>query len=114
MMIFDTTKRDTWNVNRTGRLPPVATPVIDVVPPSPMPCVSDRLCGAQEIDNARSGSNANSQKLPDVRLNASYQASGVGARRFCAPGRSERLSARGLVTDFGSVLNQLFARNYPT
>src|SRR5262249_44815285 len=53
--------------------------------------------------------------LPDVRVNASYQASGLGGTQVLRTGGFPgTIVGPGAVTDFGSVLNQLFGRDYPT
>jgi outer membrane protein TolC len=119
MLIFDTTQRDTWNVKiEPIDSPPVATPIIDVdaAVTNALSLRTDLLRARKEIDNAQIGLKyANSQKLPDVRLNASYQASGLGGTQVLrAGGFPGTIVGPGVVTDFGSVLNQLFARNYPT
>src|SRR5262249_21331228 len=56
-------------------------------------------------------------KLPDVRLNGSYQASGLGGTqvlRNLSNGFPGTIVGPGQITDFGSVLGQLFGRDYPT
>ena len=54
-------------------------------------------------------------QLPDIRLNAIYQASGLGGTEVLRSGGFPgTIVGPGVVTGFGSVLNQLFARNYPT
>jgi outer membrane protein TolC len=119
MQIFDTTQRDTWNVKiEPIDSPPVATPIIDVdaAVTNALRIRTDLLRARKEIDNAQlTLKYANSQKLPDVRLNASYQASGLGGTQVLRTGGFPgTIVGPGAVTDFGSVLNQLFARNYPT
>src|SRR5262249_59516553 len=58
---------------------------------------------------------AGNQKLPDVRANASYQASGLGGTEVLRTGGFPgTIVGPGAVTPFGSVLDQLFRSNYPT
>src|SRR5206468_4072060 len=58
---------------------------------------------------------AGNQRLPDVRFNASYQASGLGGTQVLRTGGFPgTIVGPGVITDFGSVLNQLFAHDYPT
>ena len=58
---------------------------------------------------------ASNQKLPDVRLNASYQASGLGGTQVLRTGGFPgTIVGPGNVTGFGSVLDQLFRSDYPT
>ena len=119
MLIFDTTQRDTWKVRiEPVDSPPIATPTIDV-DEAVTRALSERADLARarkEIDNAQIGVKyAGNQKLPDVRVNASYQASGLGGTQVLrAGGFPGTIVGPGAVTDFGGVLNQLFARDYPT
>ena len=119
MLIFDTTQRDNWNVRIDPiDAPPIATPSIDV-DAAVTRALSERadLVRAQkEIENAQIGLKyAGNQKLPDVRLNASYQASGLGGTQVLRTGGFPgTIVGAGAVTDFGRVLNQLFARDFPT
>ena len=58
---------------------------------------------------------AGNQRLPDVRVNAAYQANGLGGTQVLRSGGFPgTIVGSGDVTDFGSVLNQLFGRDYPT
>jgi outer membrane protein len=119
MLIFDTTQRDNWNVRIDPiDAPPIATPSIDV-DAAVTRALSERadLVRAQkEIENAQIGLKyAGNQKLPDVRLNAGYQASGLGGTQVLRTGGFPgTIVGAGAVTDFGRVLNQLFARDFPT
>jgi outer membrane protein TolC len=55
------------------------------------------------------------QRLPDVRVNASYQANGLGGTQVLRAGTFPgTIIGSGDVTPFGSVLGQLFGRDYPT
>jgi outer membrane protein len=69
-----------------------------------------------EIDNAKAGVRfARNQRLPDVRLNAAYQASGIGGTEVLrAGGFPGTILGPGQATDFGSVVNQLLRTDYPT
>src|SRR5206468_8422135 len=77
LLILDTTRRENWNVRiEAVDTPPVATPALDVDA-----AITRAL--AERADLARSRKDientdinvkfADNQKLPDVRLNASYQ-----------------------------------------
>ncbi|PYR50027.1 MAG: hypothetical protein DMF89_10600 [Acidobacteria bacterium] len=70
----------------------------------------------QEIDNAQIAEKlAGNQRLPDIRLNATYQASGLGGTQVLRSGGFPGIIAGpGVVTPFGTVLNQLLSSNYPT
>src|SRR5919198_2283803 len=121
LLIFDSSQRENWNVRiEPIDSPPIATPAVDV-DAAVTRALSDRadlLRGQKEIDNAKINvSFTDNQKLPDVRLNASYQASGLGGTqvlRNLANGFPGTIVGPGQITDFGSVLGQLFGRDYPT
>src|SRR5919197_1376410 len=79
MLILDTTRRDNWNVAIEAiDSPPIATPTLDV-DQAITHALADRADlqrARKDIDNAKIGVvYTDNQKLPDVRLNASYQAS---------------------------------------
>jgi outer membrane protein TolC len=69
-----------------------------------------------EIESARVAVKyTENQRLPDVRLNASYAASGLGGTQILRTGGFPgTVVGPGAVTDFGSVLGQLFGHDYPT
>jgi len=119
LLIFDTTQRDTWNVKiEPVDSPPIAMPAVDV-DAAVARGLSDRADLARarkDIDNAGIGLKYSaSQKLPDVRFNASYQASGLGGRQVLrAGGFPGTIVGPGAITSFGTVLNQLFAGDFPT
>jgi outer membrane protein TolC len=98
--------------------PPVSTPAIDVdaAVTRALSSRADLVRAHKDIDNADIGVKyANNQKLPDVRVNATYQASGLGGTQVLRSGGFPgTITGPGAVTDFGSVLNQLFAHDFPT
>src|SRR5204863_6522541 len=58
---------------------------------------------------------AGNQRLPDIRANASYQASGLGGTEVLRTGGFPgTIVGPGSITTFGSVLDQLFRSDYPT
>jgi outer membrane protein TolC len=119
MLIFDAARRDVWNVQiEPTDAPPVGTSTIDVES-----AVSNALRDRADLERARKDvENANTslklagnQKLPDVRLNASYQASGLGGTQVLRTGGFPgTVAGPGEITSFGSILNQLFRSDYPT
>ena len=119
LLIYDTTQRDTWNVKiEPVDSPPVGMPAVDV-DAAVTRALNDRadlLRARKEINNSDvSLKYANAQKLPDVRVNASYQANGLGGTQVIRTGGFPgTIVGPGDEIGFGSVLNQLFARNYPT
>jgi HAE1 family hydrophobic/amphiphilic exporter-1 len=119
LLIFDATDRNTWNV----KLEPIDSPPVAMVPIDVEAAVTNALRdrtdltrARKDIENAQLNQKlANNQKLPDIRLNASYQASGLGGTEVLrAGGFPGTIVGPGNITTFGSVLNQLFASNYPT
>jgi outer membrane protein len=119
LLILDPTKRETW----TTRLeaidsPPVATPAIDVEGAVDRALTerADLQRARKDIENAQTNVvYAANQKLPDIRLNASYQASGLGGTQVLRSGGFPgTIVGPGAVTDFGAVLSQLFAHDFPT
>ena len=119
LLILDTTKRENWNV----ALDPVDSPPLSVGAVDVDAAVTRALAeradlarSRKEIDNAQTSLRfAGNQRLPDVRLNASYQASGLGGTQVLRTGGFPgTIAGPGAVTDFGAVVNQLFAHDYPT
>jgi outer membrane protein TolC len=121
VLIFDPTDRDSWNVAIDPiDSPPVATitPDLDSAVTRALAERSDLARAKKEIDNAQVAVKyADNQKLPDVRFNLNYLASGLGGTqviRDTSAGFPGLVLGPGAVTGFGTVLNQLFASNYPT
>jgi outer membrane protein TolC len=119
VLIFDPTERENWNVHiDTIDSPPVATATLDVdaAVTKALETRADLQRARKDIANADiQVKYAGNQKLPDVRLNASYQASGLGGTQILRTGGFPgTIVGPGAVTDFGSVIGQLFAHNYPT
>jgi HAE1 family hydrophobic/amphiphilic exporter-1 len=119
ILILDPTVRETW-LTRIEAVdsPPVATPVLDV-DAAVTRALGDRADlqrSRKEIENAQTNvAFLANQKLPDVRVNANYQASGLGGTQVLrAGGFPGTIVGPGAITDFGSVLGQLFGHDYPT
>lgn len=119
LLIFDTTDHDVWNVT----LEPVDSPPVAMVALDVDSAVSNALRDRPDLERARlnvSSADAmaklsSNQRLPDVRVNASYQASGLGGTEILRSGGFPgTITGAGSVTTFGSVLNQLFRSDYPT
>jgi outer membrane protein len=119
LLIFDATRRDVWSVPLdTADAPPVNVAALDVES-----AVTRALAERTDLRQLRDGVGtanlaqrlAGNQKLPDVRANASYQASGLGGTEVLRSGGFPgTIVGPGAVTPFGSVLDQLFRSNYPT
>jgi outer membrane protein TolC len=119
VLIFDGSVRENWNVKiEAVDSPPVATPAIDIdgAVTAALADRSDIVRGRKDIANSDLNVKlADNQRLPDVRLNASYQASGLGGTQILRTGGFPgTVVGPGAVTNFGSVLGQLFGHDYPT
>jgi outer membrane protein len=119
VLIFDPTDRSIWNMP----IEPIDSPPVGRVTVDMEAAVTRALGGRadlaraqKDIDNAQASLKyAGNQKLPDVRLNASYAASGLGGTQVLRTGGFPgTIVGPGQITDFSAVLNQLFAHNYPT
>jgi HAE1 family hydrophobic/amphiphilic exporter-1 len=121
VLIFDPSDRGMWDVP----LEPIDSPPIATITPDLNAAVSraldsraDLLRAKKDIDNAAvSLKYADNQKLPDVRFNLGYTANGLGGTqilRDVSAGFPGTIVGPGSITNFGSVLNQLFAHDYPT
>ena len=119
LLIFDPTKPEIW----TTRIETADAPPQGLAMPDLAAAVAVALQQRSDLQRARleistSDTNlkfAGNQRLPDVRLNASYQSSGLGGTLLQRIGGFPgTVVGTGQVTDFAQVLNQLFARDFPT
>ena len=119
LLILDPTKPETWTTQiETSDTPPIATPTLDVNAAVTRALAerADLQRSRKDIDNAQTNLNylAN-QKLPDIHLNASYQASGLGGTQILRTGGFPgTIVGPGSTTAFGNVLGQLVSNDYPT
>jgi len=118
-LIFDTSDRSVWNVTIDPVDPPplgLASPDLDAAVTTALRDRTDLARARKDIDTARVAvTYTNNQRLPDVRLNANYLASGLGGTQLLRTGGFPgTVTGSGGVTDFGSVLNQLFTGQYST
>jgi len=119
LLIFDPTRRENWNVViDTVDSPPIATatPDVEAAVTRALAERADLQRARKDIDNFQIGVKyADNQRLPDVRLNASYQASGLGGTQVLRTGGFPgTIVGPGEITPFGTVVSQLFGRDYPT
>jgi HAE1 family hydrophobic/amphiphilic exporter-1 len=119
VLIFDPTVRDNWTIQIDPiDSPPVGTATVDVdaAVTKALDSRADLQRVRKDMTNADTAVKyAGNQRLPDVRFNASYQASGLGGTQVLRTGGFPgTIVGPGTVTDFGSVLGQLFAHDYPT
>ena len=121
VLIADPSDRAMWDVP----IEPIDSPPIATITPDLSAAVAraldsraDLTRAKKDIDNAKVAVKfADNQKLPDVRVNLNYAASGLGGTqvlRNTSAGFPGTVVGPGTITDFGSVLNQLFAHDYPT
>jgi HAE1 family hydrophobic/amphiphilic exporter-1 len=119
LLIFDTTNRENWNVRiEAVDSPPITTATIDLdaAVNRALADRADLLRARKDIENTKTSVKfADNQRMPDVRLNASYQASGLGGTQVLRTGGFPgTVVGPGTVTPFGDVISQLFAHDYPT
>ncbi|MGE5361233.1 MAG: TolC family protein [Bacteroidales bacterium] len=118
MLVFDPNDASFWDV----AIDPGDTTPISVPPPDLDVVVKNALSNRQDLIRARLDvANAEtsvkyykSQRMPDLRLTGSYGASGLGGTRWIRSGGFPGSITGSEDTGFGTVLNQLFDRNYPT
>jgi outer membrane protein len=119
LLVLDTTQRDAWTVH----IDPVDSPPLGLPAPDVDQAIAtalreraDLTRARKDIDTSRTSLRfAANQRLPDVRLNASYQANGLGGTQVLRAGTFPgTIVGSGEITTFGSVLNQLVGRDYPT
>ena len=118
-LIFDTSDRDVWNVTIDPIDPPLrgpTSPDLDAAVTNALRDRADLARARKDIDSAQVGVKyTENQRLPDVRLNASYLANGLGGTQVLRTGDFPgTITGSGAVTDFGSVLNQLITGQYST
>lgn len=119
LLIFDGARRDVWSVAiEPTDTPPVTTVALDIES-----AVTNALRDRTDLDRARKDTEnaaialklADNQRLPDVRVNASYQANGLGGTQLLRTGGFPgTIIGPGDVTGFGSILGQVFRSTYPT
>ena len=118
-LIFDTSDPGAWSVHIVpGDLPRAGlqTPDVDAAVAAALRDRTDLARARKDVERARIDVKfTNNQRLPDVRLNASYFASGLGGTELLRTGGFPgTIVGGGAATGFGSVLNQLFTGRYST
>jgi len=119
LLIYDASDRSVWNVPLDAvDAPPLGTASVDMESAitAALRDRTDVVRARKEIANAQTNlAFAGNQRLPDVRVNASYLASGLGGTELLrATGFPGAIVGQGPGTSFGSVLNQLVSNDYPT
>jgi len=118
-LIFDTSDRSAWAVSiEPVDLPPPAGPPPDLeaAVTEALRDRTDLVRARQDIENAQVSERfTRNQRLPDVRLNASYAANGLGGTEVLRDGPFPgAIAGPGPAIGFGSVLNQMFTSQYPS
>jgi len=119
LLIFDATRPDAWTVNvRPVDAPPTGMMAVDTDA-----AVANALASRVDLARARIAITTatavehfnDNQRLPDVRLNASYQANGLGGTQILRTGGFPGvIVGPGPATPFGSIIDQLARSDYPT
>jgi HAE1 family hydrophobic/amphiphilic exporter-1 len=119
MLIYDPTDRSIWNISiEPVDAPPSSAAAVDVDA-----AISRALEQRTDVQRAKKDTQnadanldlASNQRMPDVRLTASYQANGLGGTEVLRSGGFPgTVVGPGDVTTFGNVVNQLFTHQYPT
>jgi outer membrane protein TolC len=118
-LILDTSEPSAWQLKiEAVDLPPIAATSLDLDA-----AVVNALKGRADLVRARKDIDragvdvrfTRNQRLPDIRMNASYQASGLGGTEVLRGGGFPgTILGIGRVTDFGSVLDQVLTGKYST
>ncbi|HUR34224.1 MAG TPA: TolC family protein [Vicinamibacterales bacterium] len=119
LLIFDGARRDIWSIPlEPTDTPPVGTAAVDVeaAVTNALRDRADLARARKDIENANTALRfAGNQRLPDVRVNASYQASGLGGTEVLRTGGFPgTITGPGQVVSFGTILDQLIRSDYPT
>lgn len=117
-LIADPADAAFWQVH----LEPVDQPGVDVAPIDVDRAVAAALDGRydlaiarQQLDNADTNLKfLGNQKLPDVRVEASYRGGGFGGTELVRSGAFPGTVTGTLNTSFGNVLGQVFGQDFPT
>ena len=117
-LIMDPTDASFWRL----RLDTIDEPDVRVPLPDVEAIVAKAVDARYDVARARNDvSNAaanveffKNQKLPDVRLEASYRGAGLGGSQLLRTGTFPGVVTGRVDSGFGDVLGQVFGRDYPT
>ena len=96
---------------------PVAAPLPDVeaVIQKALKTRQDLIRAREDVANAETSVKySRSQHLPDLRLQGSYGTTGLGGTRWIRTGGFPGTITGSEITSFGTVMDQVFARDFPT
>jgi len=119
MLIYDPTDRAIWNIAILPiDAPPTSVAAVDLesAVSKALENRTDILRARKDIDNAQVNERlANNQRMPDVRVSASYAANGLGGTEVLRSGGFPgTIVGPGAITPFSNVVTQLFNHDYPT
>jgi outer membrane protein TolC len=118
MLILDANSSSFWDAAlEPTDSTPVGAPLPDVeaVIQKALKTRQDLIRARDDVANAgTSVKYYRSQRLPDLRLQGSYGATGLGGTQWIRTGGFPGTITGTAVTGFGTVMNQVFARDYPT
>ena len=119
LLIYDPTDRNIWNIQlEPSDSPPVGMTALDVesAVTNALRDRGDLVRARKDIESANTSVKlAGNQKLPDVRLNASYQANAVaGTEVLRTGGFPGTIIGSGNASGFGNAINQLLENRFPT
>ncbi len=117
-LIFDSNGPSFWTeaIEPTDTTPVgLPLPDVDAVVQKALKTRQDLIRARDEVANAETNVKFyKSQHLPDLRAQASYGTTGLGGTRLIRTGGFPGVITGSELTGFGSVLNQVFGRNYPS
>ncbi len=119
LLIYDATDRSVWSIRLNPiDTPPVGTTALDIdsAVTNALRDRADLSRAKLDIENAQSQvALSSNQRLPDVRLNATYQAGGLaGTEVLRSGGFPGTIIGAGTATGLGTAVDQLFRGDYPT
>ncbi|MGE5747544.1 MAG: TolC family protein [Solirubrobacterales bacterium] len=117
ILILNPASSSFWNeAIEPADSPPIGGPAPDVeaVTRKAIESRQDLIRARDELANAQTSVKLyRSQKLPDLRLQASYGASGIGGRQYIRTGGFPGTITGTTSSSYGTVLNQVLARDFP-
>jgi len=118
ILIFDSNSSSFWSerIEPTDSTPIGAPlPDVDAVVRKAMQSRQDLIRARDDVANAQTAVKFyQSQRLPDVRLQASYGATGLGGTQWIRTGGFPGTITGTQITSFGRVMNQVFGRDFPS
>jgi outer membrane protein len=118
MLVLDVNSATFWDA---ALEPTDATPIgaplpdVDAVVQKALKTRQDLIRARDDVANAVTGVKYyQSQRLPDLRLQGSYGATGLGGTQFIRTGGFPGTITGSAVTGFGTVMNQVVGRDFPS